>query len=153
MVPGATTYSFCIDGTGQRAMSIPLSMPPANIVPDLELRCAGLNHEGIAGIFDLVGASVIQRCNKSLAVDGEIRAPEIVDTDALCIDSHRLVAIAKNASSIEYRLWPDNQIKVIQHLTENDSYFVAYQSSGNVFTYGTTAATRPSAKSETIQET
>jgi hypothetical protein len=146
-VPGATAYSFTIDGNGQLAISIPLLVPPgrANLAPDLELRYAGPNQDGVAGNFDLLGASVISRCNKSLGIDGETRSVQMDSTDAYCLDSHRLVAIAENESSIEYRLWPDSQVKVIQHLTENNSYFVAYHPNGEVIDYGTSFATRPSA--------
>jgi hypothetical protein len=120
------------------------------MAPDLELRYSGPNHEGIAGNFDLVGASVISRCKKSMALDGEIAAIEISEADALCLNGLRLVLIAQNASTREFRTWPDKQIKVIQHLDDPGSHFTAHHSNGEVIQYGTTPGTRPSANGKTL---
>jgi RHS repeat-associated protein len=145
IVPGATAYSFGVDGSGQLALSIPLQVPTAQMVPELELHYAGPNHDGVAGNFDLVGASVISRCNKSLAIDGENCAVQMDSSDALCLDGNRLVVTEQNAETVEYRLWPDNQVKVMQHVNDTDSSFVAFHPNGEVIEYGTSEATRPSA--------
>ena len=83
------------------------------------------------------------------SLDGEIRAVKYDDDDhaSLCFDGKRMVVTAQSGNTREYRLFPDEQIKVIGHFdSASASHFEAFFPDGQRIRYGMTAATRPMAQ-------
>jgi hypothetical protein len=83
------------------------------------------------------------------SLDGEIRAVKYDDEDhaSLCFDGKRMVVTAQSGNTTEYRLFPDEQIKVIGHFdSAAASHFEAFFPDGRRVRYGVTDATRPMAQ-------
>lgn len=149
IVPGTIQASFAVTDSGDAALSMPLEVPPgrAGIEPSLAVSYRSSGGDGLLGVgFSISGASAITRCPKTMAIDGEIRSVQYDTDDALCLDGTRLVIVAENDKIIEYRTFPDSQVKVIGHLTNDESHFEAFLPSGNVIEYGKTAGSRPLAR-------
>ena len=112
---------------------------------DLRITYDGEN-EGPLGVgFGINGASVVQRCNKTISLDGEQKAIQFDagDFTSMCLDQKRLVVVAQSKTEIEYRLFPDTQIKVVLHLEDaGNEYFEAFLPSAEMTTYGKTAQNR-----------
>ncbi len=149
IVAGTIPASFAVTDSGDAAMSMPLEVPPgrAGVEPSLAISYSSSSGDGVLGTgFSITGASSITRCPKTMAIDGEIRAVQYDVDDALCLDGKRLVVVAENDTTIEYRTFPDSQVKVIGHLIGDESHFEAFLSSGWVVEYGETAGSRPLAR-------
>ncbi|HRI64847.1 MAG TPA: SpvB/TcaC N-terminal domain-containing protein, partial [Polyangium sp.] len=151
IVPGTLPASFAVTDSGNASLTMPLVVPPgrAGMEPSLAITYDNSGGDGVMGMgFSVSGASAITRCPKTMAIDGEIRAVQYDSDDAVCLDGKRLVSIAQHGDLIEYRTFPDSQVKVIQHVEngEGSSYFEAFLSSGWIVEYGLTAGTRPLAR-------
>jgi hypothetical protein len=149
-VPGTISASFAVTDAGDAVLSMPLVVPPgrAGVEPSLAINYSSSGGNGVLGMgFTLSsGASAVTRCPKTIAIDGEIRAVHYDADDAFCIDSRRLVFVAQNGDSIEYRTFPDSLVKVIGHFAKGDaSYFEAFLPNGWVVEFGKTAGSRPMA--------
>ena len=126
LVPGATRASFVVTDSGDAALAMPLEVPPgrAAIEPSLAITYSSSGGDGVLGAgFGISGASAITRCPKTMAIDGEIRSVQYDADDALCIDGKRLVIVAQNGATIEYRTFPDTQVKVIGHFANDEESF------------------------------
>ena len=120
IAPGTIRTAFALTDSGDATLSMPLSVPPgrAGVEPSLGISYSSSAGDGVLGVgFSLNGPSAITRCPKTMAVDNEIRAVHYDAEDALCIDGKRLVLIAQNGATAEYRTLPDTQIKLIGDLT------------------------------------
>jgi hypothetical protein len=147
LMPGTTPVSFGVTDTGESAVSMPLIVPPgrAGVEPSLAISYSSAGSNG--GRFSITGASSITRCPKNMAIDGTIREVDYSFEDARCLDGKRLVIVAQNGESIEYRTLPDSQVKVVEYLaTTDESYFEAFLPSGWIVSYGTNDGSRPLAK-------
>jgi len=144
LMPGKTPVSFGVTDTGESAVTMPLLVPPgrAGVEPSL-----AAHYTSNGGSFSITGASSITPCPKNTAIDGTIREVDFSFDDARCLDGKRLVIVAQNGESIEYRTLPDLQVKVVEYLaTTDESHFEAFLPSGWVVEYGKTAGSRPLAR-------
>ena len=151
IVPGAVPASYSTTASGNASVSIPLDVVHGRGAPGLTLSYDSSNvAAGPLGLgFAMAGVDTITRCPKTIAIDGEQRAVQYDDQDALCLSGKRLVVVAKHGDTIEYRTFPDEQIKVIGHFEDaSASHFEAFFPSGEVITFGNTPATRPRAIDE-----
>ncbi len=145
IVPGALAASFAVTNSGEVAIAMALAAVPSRDTPELTLSYqSGAGHGMVGTGFSLNVSSAITRCAKSMAIDGEVRAVQYDTADAWCIDTKRLVVTGGNDTVVEYRTFPDTQIKVVGHFPKNaPSYFEAYLPSGDVISYGDTSGTQP----------
>lgn len=151
IVPGTIPVSYGVTDNGDAVLTMPLVVPPGRggVEPSLGVYYSSNGGDGVLGRgFSITGSSSVTRCPKTMAVDGEIREIDYSSGDARCLDGKRLVIVAQNGDSIEYRTFPDDaQVKVVEHLaTTNESYFEAFLHSGRMVEYGKTAGTRPRAR-------
>ncbi|MDC3984391.1 FG-GAP-like repeat-containing protein [Polyangium jinanense] len=150
-VAATLSASFSLTDTGEGAISIPLTAPRGRggIEPALSVAYNSAAGDGVMGVgFSLVGASAITRCAKTMALDGEIRAVRYDASDtAFCLDGRRLVKVAENGETVEYRTLPDAHIKVLGHFKgEEPASFEALLPSGHVVAYGEDEGSRPRAR-------
>ena len=151
IVPGTIPVSYGVTDTGDVRLTMPLVVPPgrAGVEPSLAVYYSSNGGDSVLGRgFGISGgASAITRCPKTMALDGEIRAVQFDSDDAVCLDSRRLILVAKNDESAEFRTWPDSQVKVVAHLGKNGpEYFEAFLPSGWIVEYGKTPGSRPLAR-------
>jgi len=150
IAPGTIPASFAVTDTGDAALTMPLVVPPgrAGVEPSIAISYSSAGGNGVLGMgFSISGASAITRCPKTMALDNEIGAVHYNEEDALCLDGKRLVVVAQNDEIVEYRTFPDTQVKVIGHFEkETESYFEAFLPSGWMVEYGKTAGSRPLAR-------
>ncbi len=150
LMPGTLPVTYGVTNSGESALSMQLVVPPgrAGVEPSLSISYSSASSNGVLGVgFSISGVSSITRCPKTMAIDSEIRAVQYDADDARCLDGKRLVLVAQNGDTIEYRTFPDTQVKVVEYLaTTDESYFEAFLPSGWIVEYGKTAASRPRAK-------
>ncbi len=150
LMPGTLPVTYGVTDTGESALSMPLVVPPgrASVEPSLAISYSSASSNGVLGVgFSISGVSSITRCPKTMAIDSEIRAVQYDADDARCLDGKRLVVVGQNGDSIEYRTFPDSQVKVVEYLaTTDESYFEAFLPSGWFVEYGKTAGSRPLAR-------
>ncbi len=149
-VAGALPVSFSVDASGGAALAMTLdAIPSRGFDPDVRISYSSNNGPGVLGTgFSVSSASSITRCPKTMALDDALESPHYdeSDFDSLCLDGQRMVVVGKTGSTIEYRLIPDANVKVIGHFEEpGTSYLEAYLPTGEVILYGKTAETRPMA--------
>ncbi len=131
-------------------LSIPIAVSPGRNVPELRVSFSSASrNDGLFGVgFSLSAASEITRCHKSMPLDAEIRAPEYNESDltSLCLDGKRLVVVSQNDNVVQYRSFPDSQIRVDHYIEDPSvSYFEVFYPDGSMTRFGSTAASRPMA--------
>jgi len=133
--------------SGDAGLSIPMAVSPGRNAPDVRVSYSSSAGETNLGVgFSLSAASVINRCPKTMALDHEQRAVFYDAGDLFCIDGQRMVEISRNAQSVEFRTYPDTQVKILGHVLENGpAYFEAWLPSGDRIDFGKTPETRPMA--------
>ncbi len=150
IVPGTIPASFAITDSGDAALTMPIAVPPGRtgVEPSIAISYNSSAGNEVLGMgFAISGGSSITRCPKNMAMDGEIRGVQYDENDALCLDGKRLVVVGKNGDNLEYRTFPDTQVKVVGHFAnEAESYFEAFLPSGWVIDYGKTPGSRPLAR-------
>ncbi|MCG7537923.1 RHS repeat-associated core domain-containing protein [Pseudoalteromonas sp. OOF1S-7] len=134
---------------GGATYSIPIELTPgrAGMQPGVSLNYSSRSGSGIAGKgWSLSAGSAITRCPATYAQDGYSRNPQYDQSDRLCLNGQRLVAISGSygASGTEYRTEIDSFAKVTQHgaMNSTSSYFVVRLKNGHVSYYGASANSR-----------
>jgi hypothetical protein len=144
IVPGAIPVSFSTE-SADAALSIPIAVSPGRNAPDLRVSYSSSGGESLLGVgFSLSAASEIARCHKSMPLDAEIRAPQYDESDltSLCLNGKRLVVVSQNDNVIEYRSFPDSQLRVRHYIEDpSASYFEVFYPDGSI----TRFASRPMA--------
>jgi hypothetical protein len=147
IVSGAMPVSFSAMDSGDAGLSIPIAVSPGRNAPELRVSYSSSAGENILGVgFSMNAGSAITRCPKTMAIDQE-RLPVLYDAnDSFCINGQRMVEVARNGQTVEFRTFPDTQIKILGHVLENGpDYFEAWFPSGDRIDYGKTTETRPMA--------
>lgn len=111
IVPETIPVSYGVTANGDAALTLPLAVPPgrAGVEPSLAITYSSSDGDSVFGVFfSLLGASSITRCTKTMAIDGEIRDVQYDASDAFCLDIQRLLSVAQNGESIEYRTFLDD---------------------------------------------
>ena len=143
---GTIAGTFDVDSSGAASYSIPIAVPPgtAGMTPGLSLNYSSRGGNGPLGRgWSLGGMSMITRCAKTLAQDGEKGGVNLDTNDRFCLDGQRLLAINGDiygANGTEYRTELETFTRIISYGTGNtpDSFKV-WSRSGQLIEYGNTA--------------
>ncbi len=149
--------SFSLTPSGEANYVLPLAVVPgrAGMEPKLSIVYNSASGQGVLGAgFSLAGLSSITRCPQNLAHDSDLRDLRFDSEDPLCLDGLRLIPIGESPGLIEYRTFPDRNIKIIGHFPKdalskspnNALYFEAFDASGLITEYGRGDKARPMAK-------
>ncbi|MDI1447300.1 RHS repeat-associated core domain-containing protein [Polyangium sp. 6x1] len=128
---GRVASRFSTTNAGEARYEVPIEVPPgrAGVEPKLAITYDSAAGDGPLGVgFAVAGFSVITRCPRTVAQDGEIRGVRYDDGDALCLDGLRLVEVSED----EFRTFPDTFVKVVRE----GAKFRAFTKEGLILTYG-----------------
>jgi RHS repeat-associated protein len=141
---GKLNGTFSVTHDGAASYEIPIWVPPgrAGMTPRLALKYGSRTGNGELGVgWSLTGDSVsmITRCKRTVSQDGRAEAVAFKDSDALCLDGKRLVAIRGDYGSrnAEYRTEEDEFAKIVPV----DGGFEIRTKDGRILTYGGPGAT------------
>lgn len=140
---GALTGEFSVQPSGAAAYTLPITVPPgtAGVQPALSLNYNSQAGNELAGWgWSLDGTSVIARCNRTLAQDGEIHGVNYTDNDAYCLDGQRLIAIGTDDQGNEAYRTEKNDFRRIRRKTGGacGAWFEVKTQAGETLEYGTT---------------
>jgi len=130
---------------GAAQYHIPIVVPPgrADMQPDLALVYNSRSGNGVMGMgWTISGLSSIHRCPQTPEQDGQTLGVSYSNTDRLCLDGQRLVAVsgAYGQAGTQYRTEIDSYARITQvggDLGNNDSAcFRVEQKNGHILHYG-----------------
>ena len=107
--PGATADSIAVDISGNANYAIPIVAPPgtAGMVPSIALSYVKSNPNPVVGVgFAIGGLSTIQRCHRTIALDGARGTVSYDENDRFCLDGQRLLPVGGGFcgnGGVEYR--------------------------------------------------
>ena len=138
-----TPYSWEVTPNGAFTASIPIRIPPgiAGVQPKLGLAYNSQTGNGIAGMgWNFTGLSVITRCPKTFAVDGERGGVNMDANDRLCLDGQRLILRSGTygGEGAEYATEIYNGSKIIGttlQSTDPNRTFKVYTKAGETLEY------------------
>src|SRR5712692_3428069 len=165
---GATPGSFAVNQNGGATYTIPITAPPgtAGMAPKLALSYDKQVQNDLLGVgWSVSGLSLIQRCGRTIALDGLKGGVNYDANDRFCIDGQRLIAInngVDGANGTEYRTEKESFSKIISYrdppvvlfyvfgapiydpstIGVGPQYFRVTTKSGTVMEYGVTADAR-----------
>lgn len=129
---------FQVSETGAANYFFPLALPPATagVIPDLGLAYNSQGGESILGIgWHLSGLSAINRCAKTIAIDGEIAGINFDENDAYCYNGQRL--LLNTGSSNQFHTEIDTFNTITAHPDSRDpSYFTLTTKSNEIHYFG-----------------
>ena len=156
-----TEGQFSVGANGAARYVVPIKVPAgvAGMEPRLSIVYDSSAGNGILGAgMDLAGFSRIERCKKTVAQDGAIKAVGFKQDDAYCLDGARLIPVAgvNGGDGTEYRTELDGFSKIVSMGTYNSTSpqwdpvagrnvwvvggpvsFTVYTKSGQTLEYGT----------------
>jgi hypothetical protein len=141
---GAMAGQAGTDG-GAAQYTIPIVVPPgrAGMQPSLSLNYNSRSGNGVMGMgWTISGLSSVHRCPQTPEQDGQTLGVSYTNSDRLCLDGQRLVAISGNygAANTVYRTEVDNYARVTQlggDLSSTDTAcFRVEQKDGHILHYG-----------------
>src|SRR5712692_4975474 len=151
---GATAGSFAVNQNGGATYTIPITAPPgtAGMVPNLTLTYDKQVQNDLLGVgWSVRGLSLIQRCGRTIALDGLKGGVNYDANDRFCLDGQRLIAINNGiygANSTEYRTEKEIFSRIISYRDDTTftgngpQYFRVTSKSGMVMEYGVTLDSR-----------
>lgn len=155
LTTGAIIGKFEINADGSASYTISLEVPPGRngMQPELALAYNSYNGNGILGMgWTLKGQSRIYRCNKTLALDGEIEAIKFENNDRLCLDGDYLIEVKGKGPVYdieaevfaEFRPEHDPFTRVFVTSTDGLGYasFTVIKKNGLILRYGKSNETR-----------
>src|SRR5713226_7857691 len=155
---GATPGSFAVNQNGGATYTIPITVPPgtAGMAPKLALTYDKQVQNDLLGVgWSVSGLSLIQRCGRTIALDGLKGGVNYDTNDRFCIDGQRLIAINNGvygANGTEYRTEKEIFSRIISYRDDTTftgngpQYFRVTSKSGMVTEYGVTLDSRIEAK-------
>src|SRR5713226_1120039 len=164
---GATPGSFAVNQNGGATYAIPLTAPPgtAGMVPKIALSYDKQVQNDLLGIgWSVSGLSLIQRCGRTIALDGMKGGVNYNADDRFCLDGQRLVAIKTGVNDpvygtegTEYHTEKESFSKIISYgaipypnNTTGPSYFKVLMKNGTVVEYGNTPDSKIEAAGKSI---
>src|SRR5713226_7067282 len=151
---GATPGSFAVNQNGGATYTIPITAPPgtAGMAPKLLLSYDKQVQNDLLGVgWSVSGLSLIQRCGRTIALDGLKGGVNYDTNDRFCIDGQRLIAINNGvygANGTEYRTEKEIFSRIISYRDDTTftgsgpQYFRVTTKSGTVMEYGVTTDSR-----------
>lgn len=143
--PGAVTVSQ--NGSAQYQIALALPAGRRGLTPQLGLVYDSNGSRGVAGLgWSLAGASIISRCEKTVAQDGVAQGVRNQTTDGYCLDGNRLrlVGGTYGAAGSTYRteLNSFSRITAVGSAGNGPASFRVETRDGLVHYYGYTADSR-----------
>jgi len=145
---GVTKGSFAVSPSGAATYTIPIEVPPgiSGLQPELALTYNSQGGNGLLGMgWSLSGLSVISRCPKTYALDGEKVGVKLDATDRYCLNGQRLMVVngmAYGTNGAEYRTEIDSFAKITSLGTgeNNDGpdHFIVQTKAGRIIEFGNT---------------
>jgi RHS repeat-associated protein len=134
---------------GAAQYRVPIVVPPgrAGMQPDLALTYNSRSGNGLLGLgWTIAGLSSIHRCPQTPEQDGQTLGVNYTNTDRLCLDGQRLVAVSGTygMAGTEYRTEVDSYARITQvggSLTGTATCFRVEQKDGRVLHYGAVTGT------------
>lgn len=138
---GTTPGNFSVSAGGAASYEIPIVVPPGTLgmQPGVSLRYDSGQGNGTVGMgFAVSGLSSIGRCPKTYAQDGAVTYLRYDETDPLCLDGQRLVAVSGTygRAGAVYRTERESWVKVVQLGDGVGSTFTVYTRDGTMREYG-----------------
>ncbi len=127
--------------TGDYVYRLPIEVPEgrAGMQPSLALAYSSRGSNGYLGVgFHLEGLSEISRCPKTLATEGKADGVHFEESDAYCLDGHKLVAVPGDGSAggAEYRTEDETFTRIVSVVEEGRiTRFRAFLKGGRIRTY------------------
>lgn len=144
-----TSGDFSVDDSGAAHFEVPILVPPGSggMVPSISLSYSSQAPNGIGGPgWAVEGLSMITRCPRDMARDGERRALAYDLQDQLCLDGQRLVLVSATPqiAGALYRTEVDglSRVEVLTADASGPLSFRVSTKSGVIMTYGGTANAR-----------
>lgn len=133
-----------VSPAGQAVVSVPLPVAPGvgGMTPALSLEYRSTLHDGELGVGWALGglAPPIQRCDRTIALDGVSERFAFAGDDPLCWGGERLVLVAGDygQDGAEYRTRHEPLAKIVQHagLDARDAWFQVFTREGQVLSFG-----------------
>lgn len=124
--PGPTRESgsvagwFEVSDRGMATYTIPIEVPPgrAGLQPELTLVYTGGRTDGPLGMgWQITGTSMIERCQRIYALDGQTAAVSDTAADKFCLDGKRLMAVSGSygADGTQYRTMIDTLSRIVSY--------------------------------------
>ncbi len=146
---GRTPGSAAVSTSGTAQYSLALALPPGRngLTPQLGLVYDSSSGRGVAGLgWSIAGASVIARCETTVAQDGVAKAVRGVLDDGYCLDGNRLrlVSGTYGVAGSTYRTELDtfSRITAMGATNNGPAWFKAETIDGLIRYYGDTADSR-----------
>jgi RHS repeat-associated protein len=142
--PGTLPGGLTVSDSGQATYTIPLQVPPGRngIEPRLALAYNSGAGNGYLGMgWGLTGLSVITRCPKTIAQDGETSGITYTAEDRFCLDGNRLVPVNTNVpygEAVEYRTEMETFSRIRAHdegAFGEPGSFQVWTKDGRILTY------------------
>jgi RHS repeat-associated protein len=149
-VVAATRGTPNVNRLGAAQYNIGLVTPPAinNLKPNLSLSYNSQRGAGELGVgWSVSGTSTIHRCEPSFATEGYRGAVPQSQSERLCLDGEKLIAIDQSvpatdseywSTGTEYRTERESFLKIVSYGSYGDGpdYFKAWTRSGQVLEFG-----------------
>lgn len=145
----ATLGKLEVNGVGGAVYSIPVDVPPgtAGMVPSISLQYNSQGGDGLLGVgWSITGLSEIDRCGKTLPVDGAVAGVSFTSNDRFCLDGQRLIGISGvyGADGSEYRTEIESFSKIVLHGSAlgASAWWEIRTKAGQTIQYGNTTDSR-----------
>jgi hypothetical protein len=156
VAPAAGRFAASSDGAATYSYPIWVPQGRAGIQPSLSLIYSSRNRNGLLGAgWSLQGLSVITRCRRDLARDGNNAAVQFTQDDAFCLDGQRLVVAPPSVRTegtpecgkgdvVELRTEEDHFVRILSGPSDDKGplWFEANSKDGRISCYGTTQDSR-----------
>jgi RHS repeat-associated protein len=149
---GTLPGNFLVNHAGEATYTVPLGVPPGRggVQPNIALSYNSNRDNGYVGLgWAVEGFSAIARCNRTVATDGQAAAPELLPSDAFCLDGNRMVPLSIEVVgetspqfAITYRLESDQYMLIRGYFSASGEalvgpyYFRAWAKDGRIIEYG-----------------
>ncbi|MBI4815751.1 MAG: VCBS repeat-containing protein [Deltaproteobacteria bacterium] len=133
----STPGSFAVEADGSARYWIAIEVLPnrAGMIPSVGITYNSNVGNGILGQgFQLAAGSIITRCAKTFANDGQVAPIQLNQDDALCLDGQRLVPLSDG--SAEYRTHEDTFARITRIDYPAPGSFVVETKDGRQRIYG-----------------
>ncbi len=146
---GRTAGSGDVSSAGEANYVVPIHVPDGinGLQPEFALAYGHRKSEGISAVgWGVSGLSVINRCAKTFAQDGDTKNVELTTSDRFCVDGVqlRLTSGTYGSAGSQYRSEIDTISKYIAGGTAGNgpAYFTVKHKNGLTYEYGNSADSR-----------
>ncbi len=157
---GTTPGSFSVDGNGGASYTVPISVSPgtAGMIPGIALSYTKQVENPLVGVgFSVSGLSIVHRCGRTIALDGEKGGVNYDNNDRLCLDGQRLLPVSGSVcgtNGTEYRTERESFGRICAYRDPNftgsgPEYFKVTTKDGGTMEFGVTADSRIEAQGKT----